>query len=115
MNPIVNPIVDTQVGPIWGAAILPRTPTAMDRVGIRRLMIYIEKQLRLSAREYLASDGSDSSKLWFDFNVFCLLERIKENKGIQEYQFISDDETLIVCFSTVHQRSFEITLEIEKL
>ena len=44
----------------WGSNTLPRKPTAMDRVSIRRLMFVLEKRIREATREV-------QSELAFDY------------------------------------------------
>lgn len=78
---------------LWGTSTLQRKPTALDRVGIRRLMFYIEKQLRQIMRNYLPS-GADL--VWLDFDIFCFMEDIKERKGVVEYQFVADDDCIML-------------------
>lgn len=48
-EPAINPIVDFKNVDdfvVWGAKTLPREPVAMDRVGVRRLCVYLEKYVR---------------------------------------------------------------------
>lgn len=78
---------------LWGANTLQRPSTALDRVGVRRLLFYIEKQLRQIMRNHLAGDDHLG---WLDFDVFSFMDDIKKRRGVVEYQFVTDDDCVML-------------------
>jgi len=64
----VNPIISfPDIGGflIFGQKTLQRTPSALDRINVRRMMFYIEKQIRVSARRLLFEPNDQT--LWTQF------------------------------------------------
>ncbi|MDP6771710.1 MAG: phage tail sheath subtilisin-like domain-containing protein, partial [Anaerolineales bacterium] len=58
----VNPIVqfsDAEGFLVWGQKTLQRTPTALDRVNVRRLMFVVEKRIRQASRRLLFDPHDD--------------------------------------------------------
>lgn len=71
---------------VWGNKTLPRQPTKFDRVGIRRLLLFIEKQIRQYWRETLSQDedGYGHTESACDF-ASELLQQIQEGGGLLNY------------------------------
>lgn len=92
----INPIIeDPQHGLIiWGQKTLLRADTALNRVNVRRLMNYL-KRVVTAACDYMTFEPNDRHT-WnkFEGHVQPVLERIKNNRGIYNYQIIKG-ETII--------------------
>jgi len=92
---IVNPIVNfPQQGiTIFGQRTTQRDPTALDRVNVRMLLIYIRKVLLLSTQRF-AFEPNDEI-LWGQIVsvVEPLLDDIKRRRGITEFAVICDSTT----------------------
>jgi phage tail sheath protein FI len=91
----VNPIVqfaDTNGFMVWGQKTLQRLPTALDRVNVRRLMFYLEKTIRIQARQLLF----DPNDLIFRrrFAAICdnILRQVKVGRGLYDYFIKADSE-----------------------
>jgi uncharacterized protein len=89
INPIVN--FPQQGITIFGQRTSQREPTALDRINVRMLMIYIRKVLLLSTQRF-AFEPNDSI-LWtqIEDTVNPLLDDIKRRRGITEFRVICDE------------------------
>lgn len=91
INPIVNFTKDGLT--IWGQRTLQRRPTALDRVNVRRLMLYLEKSIATSVK-YLTFEQNDA----FTWRRFVTLaddacNYVKANRGLYNYKVICDETT----------------------
>jgi len=90
---VINPIVNfPQQGiTIFGQRTAQRAPTALDRINVRMLMIYIRKVLLLSTQRF-AFEPNDAI-LWSQIQetVNPLLDDIKRRRGITEFKVICDE------------------------
>lgn len=91
----VNPIVK-YVGNdnylIWGQKTLQRTPTALDRVNVRRMLFYVEKQLRAQARGLLFEPHTAELREKFVNIAGSILQTVKANSGVYDYTIKCDEE-----------------------
>ena len=92
---VVNPIFNfpEQAITIFGQRTTQRDPTALDRVNVRMLLIYIRKVLLLSTQRF-AFEPNDSI-LWAQITevVEPLLDDIKRRRGITEFAVVCDETT----------------------
>ena len=91
INPIAKFAQDGIV--IWGQRTAQRTPSALDRVNIRRMMIAIRKMV-LRATRTIVFEPNDA--LTWDRVVHILgpaLDNIKRRRGITEFRVICDETT----------------------
>lgn len=92
---VINPIVNfPQQGiTIFGQRTTQRSPTALDRINVRMLMIYLRKVLLLSTQRF-AFEPNDAI-LWgqIEESVNPLLDDIKRRRGIAEFRVICDETT----------------------
>lgn len=89
INPIVN--FPQQGITIFGQRTAQREPTALDRINVRMLMIYIRKVLLLSTQRF-AFEPNDSI-LWdsIENTVNPLLDDIRRRRGITQFRVICDE------------------------
>jgi len=91
VNPIVKFAGDGIV--IWGQKTTQRTPTALDRVNIRRLMITLRKAL-LAATRPLVFEPNDPITWTRVVNVTQpLLNNIRNGRGITQFRVVCDATT----------------------
>lgn len=90
---VINPIVNfPQQGiTIFGQRTAQREPTALDRINVRMLMIYLRKVLLQSTRRF-AFEPNDAI-LWdqIQSTVNPLLDDIRRRRGITEFAVICDE------------------------
>lgn len=91
----VNPIVsfpDIASFVIWGQKTLQRMPSALDRINVRRLMFYIEKNIKLRAKSLLFEAHTDSLRKRFTDMADSVLTNVKINQGVYDYIIKCDAE-----------------------
>ena len=91
LNPIVN---FPQNGiAIFGQRTTQRQPTALDRINVRRMMIYIKKVL-LASTQRLVFEPNDPIT-WARVEDLCnpLLDDISRRRGIPQFKVVCDSST----------------------
>lgn len=91
LNPIINYAGQGIV--IWGQRTLQRAPTALDRINVRRLLLYMRKGIATAVRYLLFEPNDDVTWARFRLLVGPVMEEIKGRRGITEYQVICDSTT----------------------
>jgi phage tail sheath protein FI len=91
VNPIVK-YVGNDNYMIWGQKTLQRTPTALDRVNVRRMLFYVEKQLRSQARGLLFEPHTAELRQKFTNIASSILQTVKANSGVYDYTIKCDEE-----------------------
>lgn len=91
LNPVVKFPKDGIT--IWGQRTLQRAPTALDRINVRRLLLYMRKVVA-TAVKYLTFEPNDEFT-WRQFNLlvdpFC--QQVKSRRGIYDFAVICDHTT----------------------
>ena len=77
---------------VWGQKTLQRTPTALDRVNVRRLMFYIEKTIRAQSRVMLFDQHDEQFQARFTNLAEGVLEEVQVGRGIYDFIIQADDE-----------------------
>jgi hypothetical protein len=93
INPIViypDPNVTGFV--IWGQKTLQRAVSALDRINVRRMLFYIEKQIRLLAKNILFEPNTEAVRTNFVSLCAGVLNNVKINNGIYDYFIKCDTE-----------------------
>jgi len=91
VNPIVK-YVGNDNYMIWGQKTLQRTPTALDRVNVRRMLFYVEKQIRRQARGLLFEPHTPELEQKFVNIAGGILDTVKANSGVYDYVVKCDAE-----------------------
>jgi phage tail sheath protein FI len=92
----VNPIIrfnDAQNFTVWGQKTLQRLPTALDRVNVRRMLLYIEKEIRRRSRRLLFDPHDEILRSQFISIASAVLDDVKTNRGLNDY-FVKCDAEL---------------------
>lgn len=92
VNPIVE-FVGTAGFYLWGQKTLQRLPTALDRVNVRRMMLYVEKQISQQARFLLFEPHTPALRKSFVTMATNVLTAVQNASGITDF-FVQCDETL---------------------
>ena len=92
---VVNPIVNfVQQGiTIFGQRTTTRNPSALDRVNIRRLMIFLRKVILQATRQFVFEPNDEI--LWEQVEQVLnpFLDDIKRRRGITEFRVVCDTTT----------------------
>jgi phage tail sheath protein FI len=90
----INPIV-TYTGVagfvIWGNKTLQRLPTALDRVNVRRMLFYVEKQIRAASRSLLFQPNNANTRQRFVGLATAILSNVQNSEGITAFSVICND------------------------
>jgi hypothetical protein len=78
---------------IFGQKTLQITPSALDRINVRRLMIYLKKQISRISQNVLFQQNVRAT--WDDFSTRAntFLRSVRGRLGITEYRFVLDETT----------------------
>lgn len=91
----VNPIIqfaDVQGFVVFGQKTLQRTPTALDRVNVRRLMFYIEKAIRSASRGLLFDPNDETFRRQFITLSENILRQVQVGRGLTAFIIKADEE-----------------------
>ena len=91
----VNPIVNFPAKglTIWGQKTLLRQRTALGRINVRRMLIYIKKLMRTALDPVLFEPNDPSSWVRANAIVTAILEPVRQRRGISEYSVAFDSST----------------------
>jgi len=91
----INPIVDfpKEGVMIYGERTTQVAPSALDRVNVRRLLIYIEKAISTACRPLLFEPNTPT--LWRRFNMIVdpILRSLKAREALYDYRVVCDEST----------------------
>lgn len=91
VNPIVQ-FVDVDGFVIFGQKTLQRRPTALDRVNVRRMMLYVEKRIRAASRSLLFEPNDQKFRDNFTKLAQGILQQVVVGRGITDFIIKADDE-----------------------
>ena len=78
---------------IFGQKTLQVTPSALDRINVRRLMIFVKKRISRIAAQLLFDPNVQQTWLRFKGQVDPFLANVKTNFGLSDYKVILDETT----------------------
>lgn len=89
----INPVVSfPNLGIcLWGQKTLTLKPSAFDRVNVRMLFNYLERNISNSARYIIFEQNNSATQNQFVSMVTPLLEMCKSSNGIEDYKVVCDD------------------------
>jgi len=91
----VNPIASFPAEGIviFGQKTLQATPSALDRINVRRLLIYIKREISAIAATTLFEQNIDSTWNNFSSRAETFLESVKVGGGLTDFRVVLDDTT----------------------
>lgn len=92
INPIIN-FADLANFTIWGQKTMQRRPSALDRVNVRRMLLYVEKLVRRRSRRLLFEPHDEFLRSQFVNVASQVLDAVKRDRGVFDY-FVQCDEAL---------------------
>ena len=78
---------------IFGQKTLQVTPSALDRINVRRLMIFVKKRISQIAAGLLFDPNVQQTWLRFKAQVEPFLANVRTNFGLTDYKVVLDDTT----------------------
>ena len=90
---IINPIVafPQQGITIFGQRTAQREPSALDRINIRRMMIYIRKLILASTQRFVFQPNDEFTWAEVETSINAFLSNIKQRRGITEFRVVCDE------------------------
>jgi phage tail sheath protein FI len=91
----VNPIAQFPAEGIviFGQKTLQVTPSALDRINVRRLLIFLKRQISTIAATLLFDQNVETTWNRFKGRVGPLLQGVKAGLGLMDYRLILDETT----------------------
>tara|TARA_R110000824_G_scaffold194057_2_gene376520 strand:- start:5192 stop:8164 length:2973 start_codon:yes stop_codon:yes gene_type:complete len=78
---------------VFGQKTLQVTPSALDRINVRRLMIFLKKEISIAAAEILFDQNVQETWKRFIGKVRPLLKQVQARFGITDFKLILDETT----------------------
>lgn len=75
---------------VFGQKTLQARPSALDRVNVRRLLIYAKKTIASAAKFLLFEPNNPQTWQRFLNTVNPILERVRQNQGIERFKVVMD-------------------------
>jgi hypothetical protein len=91
INPIASFITEGLV--VFGQKTLQTTPSALDRINVRRLLIFIKRRVSQIASGLLFDQNVPATWNRFKSKVVPFLEGVKTELGLSDFRVILDDST----------------------
>ena len=91
----INPIIsypDVAGFVIWGQKTLQRAPTALDRINVRRMLFYVEKNIRSASRNFLFEPNTEALRQSFVSACNSILTDVQNRQGITDFVVKCDAE-----------------------
>ena len=91
----INPIAQFPAEGIvvFGQKTLQATPSALDRINVRRLMIYVKKEISRRAATLLFDQNVQATWDRFRGSVEPFLDSVKSRFGLTEFKVVLDETT----------------------
>tara|TARA_R100000234_G_scaffold119993_1_gene104739 strand:+ start:4540 stop:7596 length:3057 start_codon:yes stop_codon:yes gene_type:complete len=94
---------------IFGQKTLQVTPSALDRINVRRLMIFVKKEISRIATGLLFDQNVEQTWSRFTGQVNPFLENIRNNFGLDDFRVILDETTTtpdLIDRNTIYAKIF---------
>ena len=94
---------------IFGQKTLQITPSALDRINVRRLMIFVKKEISRIASQLLFDQNVEQTWSRFTGQVNPFLTNIKNNFGLDAFKVILDETTTtpdLIDRNTIYAKIF---------
>jgi hypothetical protein len=94
---------------IFGQKTLQITPSALDRINVRRLMIFVKKEISRMASGLLFDQNVEQTWSRFTGQVNPFLDNIKNNFGLDDFKVLLDETTTtpdLIDRNTIYAKIF---------
>lgn len=78
---------------VWGQKTLQRKPSALDRVNVRRLLLYLKKVIATASRYVLFEPNDPLTWTLLKNLIEPFLQSVKDRRGLVEFQVRCDETT----------------------
>jgi hypothetical protein len=92
INPIYIPSGRNNVH-VFGQKTLLKEPSALDRINVRRLLIYVRREVKNIANRFLFEPNREQTLANFAAAVEPILQRVQNEGGVERYKVQIDSST----------------------
>ena len=92
INPIARFPASNQIV-AFGQKTLQRRPSALDRINVRRLLIFLKREIGVIADQLLFDQNVQTTWSRFTSQASAVLNNVQDNLGITEYKLVLDETT----------------------
>jgi uncharacterized protein len=78
---------------IFGQKTLQLTPSALDRINVRRLLVFLKKEISRIASTTLFEPNVETTWASFRSRADLLLNTVKQGLGLADYKLVLDETT----------------------
>ena len=78
---------------VFGQKTLQERPSALDRINVRRLVIFLKKQIAIASTQILFEQNVETTWNKFKNLVNPILQNVQSQFGITDYRLILDSST----------------------
>lgn len=112
----VNPIVDMfgQGIVIWGQRTCQRTPTSLDRINVRRLMLYLRKVISTAVIQLVFEPNDEFTWSQFVNLVTPFMETVKKRRGVYDFRVVCDETTNTAVYRDRNEMHGKVLLKPTK-
>lgn len=79
---------------VFGQKTLQATPSALDRINVRRLVLFLKKEISIIASRILFEQNVEATWAKFVGQIKPLFERVQANFGITDFKVVLDKTTI---------------------
>lgn len=92
---VVNPIVSFSQGGImiFGQRTAQRSPSATDRINVRRLMLFLRRVVLRSTRRFIFEPNDEFTWNGIKTSLDATLDDVKRRRGLRDFRVICDETT----------------------
>lgn len=88
-------------------------PTALSRVPVRRLLLWLERSVRLVAKRFIYEQNTDTARAQFVASIDPYFKTARLNGGISEYKIICDETNNTP--TTIDNNELNVTIKIKPI
>jgi len=92
INPVYIPSGRSNVH-VFGQKTLLKEPSALDRINVRRLLIYVRREVKNIANRFLFEPNREQTLRNFAAAVEPILQRVQNEGGVERYKVQIDSST----------------------
>lgn len=78
---------------VWGQKTLQQQASALDRVNVRRLLLYIRRQVRNISNSIVFEPNRDATLAAFSAKVTPVLQKVQAQAGLDRFKVVIDSST----------------------
>jgi len=78
---------------IWGQKTMQVAASSLDRINVRRLLIFAKRTIKVASKELVFEPNNSSTYTKFTNKVNPILEKVRQDRGIERFKVVMDVNT----------------------